>query len=233
MNATFTFETLGTVRSCYKQKFGIPRQAGLSPSASAVIEISAPYSQIEAFEALSTSSHIWVQFVFHESDTGSWKTKVKAPRLGGNKSISVFATRSPNRPNPIGLSAVRLHKIECVGDKIELHISGGDFLDGTPVLDIKPYVPYCDVISDATNSFADAPPGALNVEFSEIAKQALSTISDEGLAALIVETLELNPAPQYLKPEHGRRFHLQLHEFDIEWVLESNESIRVENIRPV
>lgn len=226
----FSFSAIGQIHTCYKQKFGIPRQAGLSPSAEARIEIFAPYNRIEAFEELKQSSHIWVHFVFHENRRTEWKPKVKAPRLGGNKSIGVFATRSPVRPNPIGLSAVRLQAIEHSSKGLFLIIRGGDFLDGTPVVDIKPYVPYCDKIEDATNGFAADAPAMYTVEFDDLAQTKISLLAVSGFKQLILETLQLNPAPQYQTANQNKTYALRLFDFDIHWQLVSVNTIRVIDI---
>lgn len=218
----FSFEMIGRVHTCYTQKFGIPRQAGLSPSAQARIEILPPYNRIEAFEDLKHASHIWVHFVFHQNKRIEWKPKVKAPRLGGNKSIGVFATRSPVRPNPIGLSAVKLEAVEQTKDGLFLVICGGDFLDGTPVIDIKPYVPYCDSIASATNTFAAEAPSMYEVHINNEADQILSTIAIPNFRSLIIETLQLNPAPQYQSVDTNKQYALRLFDFDIHWRFEVN-----------
>src|SRR3954463_4060851 len=138
----FIFPAIGIIHSCFKEKFGIPRQPGLAPLATAQLELLPPYDNRAALEGLETCSHIWLQFVFHANKRDAWKPKVKPPRLGGNKSLGVFATRSPTRPAPIGLSVVKLDGISEADGKLFLNLSGIDLLDGTPVLDIKPYVPY-------------------------------------------------------------------------------------------
>ena len=136
----YNFTTIGTIHSCYKEKFGIPRQPGLV-SSPATIVIDSSFSKDEAFRELETFSHVWVIFVFNGIENKKWKSTVRPPRLGGNQRIGVFASRSMFRPNPIGLSVVELKNIERKGSKIILNIIGGDFLDLTPVLDIKPYIP--------------------------------------------------------------------------------------------
>lgn len=138
---TFSFQPIGVIHSCFKEKFGIPRQSGLVTAAQATLELHAPYDCPEALVELEGFSHIWVTFVFHQSMRDNWKATVRPPRLGGNQRIGVFASRSPFRPNPIGLSAVQLESIDCKDGHCQLQLRGADLLDGTPVLDIKPYVP--------------------------------------------------------------------------------------------
>ncbi|MBE0584885.1 MAG: tRNA (N6-threonylcarbamoyladenosine(37)-N6)-methyltransferase TrmO, partial [Desulfofustis sp.] len=133
-----TCRIIGIIRSCYRQKFGIPRQAGLTPSASAELQLVRPFARREMIQGLEQFSHLWLLFLFHGVVGDGWQATVRPPRLGGRKRIGVFATRSPHRPNHIGLSAVRLLGIESDGDGVTLALGGVDLLDGTPVLDIKP-----------------------------------------------------------------------------------------------
>ncbi len=225
---TLNLTPIGIVHSCYKEKFGVPRQAGLVPHSFAEIEILPPYNRIEAWQELETSSHIWVQFIFHLNKIKEWKPKVKAPRLGGNKTIGVFATRSPIRPNPIGLSAVKLEKIHTQGEKIILSVSNTDLVDGTPVIDIKPYIPYCDRIEAASNDFADIAPTKYTVEFSETSEQKLTAYNQ--LKPLIIETLQLNPSPQYINHENDRIFGITIDQLNIKWKLISESKIEVSDI---
>lgn len=154
----FQLPAIGVVHSCYKEKFGIPRQPGLAPASQGVIRLLPPYNQPDAVRGLEQNSHLWVQFVFHQCLRDSWKPTVRPPRLGGNERLGVFATRATFRPNPLGLSVVRLEQVEILGQEVLIHISGLDLVEGTPVLDIKPYIPYVDSVSDAESAFApDAP----------------------------------------------------------------------------
>ena len=220
----FQFPTIGIIHSCFKEKFGIPRQPGLAPLAKAQLELLAPYDDPAAIEGLETTSHIWVQFVFHANSRESWKPKVKPPRLGGNKSIGVFATRSPVRPSPIGLSVVKLEGIQQLNGKLLLNLSGVDFLDGTPVLDIKPYVPYVDSISDAANTFADAPPAFIPVQLTAkqltfCAEYQQTTGTD--LAGLICQVLQQDPRPQYQTPSVDKIYGMKLLNLDLRWRYQS------------
>jgi tRNA-Thr(GGU) m(6)t(6)A37 methyltransferase TsaA len=216
----FTFPAIGIIHSCFKEKFGIPRQPGLAPLATAELELLPPYNDRAALDGLEGCSHLWVQFVFHANSRSEWKPKVKPPRLGGNKSLGVFATRSPMRPAPIGLSVVKLDGIVERDGKLLLQLSGIDLLDGTPVLDIKPYVPYVDLVPAAINSFADAAPQLIPVEFSA----KTTAFCDEyrqktqiDLAGLIRQILQQDPRPQYQQPEPERIYGMKLLEFDVRW----------------
>ncbi len=217
-----TFQHIGVIHSCFTEKFGIPRQSGLVTEAPAKIEIFPPYNREEAFRKLETFSHIWILFVFHDIKTKNWKSCVRPPRLGGNKRIGVFATRSGFRPNQIGLSAVRLLNITKEDSCIRLMIQGGDFLDQTPVLDIKPYLPYADVIPSATGGFAtERPKSKMRIEFTP---KALSTCIEKekqgypGFCELIVQTLSSDPRPAYYSQRPIRKkFGVKLYQFDIRW----------------
>jgi tRNA-Thr(GGU) m(6)t(6)A37 methyltransferase TsaA len=216
----FTFPAIGIIHSCFKEKFGIPRQPGLAPLATAELELLPPYNDSCALDGLEGCSHIWVQFVFHANSRGEWKPKVKPPRLGGNKSLGVFATRSPTRPAPIGLSVVKLEGIAEANGKLVLQLSGVDFLDGTPVLDIKPYVPYVDLVPTAINKFADAAPPLIPVEFNNGASVFCREYHQNthiDLANLIRQILQQDPRPQYQQPEPNRIYGMKLLDLDVQW----------------
>ncbi len=216
----FTFPAIGIIHSCFKEKFGIPRQPGLVPLAKAQLELLPPYNDRDALLGLESCSHLWVQFVFHANKREEWKPKVKPPRLGGNKTLGVFATRSPTRPSPIGLSVVKLDSIEKSDGRILLHLSGVDLLDGTPVLDIKPYVPYVDLIAEATNSMFSAAPGWLPVEFNEQSAVFCTKYQQKNqlnLTNLIRQILQQDPRPQYQQPEPDRIYGMKLLDLDVRW----------------
>lgn len=209
------------MHSCFKEKFGIPRQPGLAPLATAEIELLPPYDDLNALDGLEGCSHIWVQFVFHANKREEWKPKVKPPRLGGNKTLGVFATRSPVRPSPIGLSVVKFEKIVRREGKIFIKISGVDLLDGTPVLDIKPYVPYTDYIPTAENRFAPEPPTlvSVNIPADLMAEcSAYQKWTGVDLAELITQILQQDPRPQYQEPDPERIYGMKLLNLDVRWV---------------
>lgn len=216
----FSFPAIGIVHSCFKEKFGIPRQPGLAPLAEAEIEILPPFDDIQAFAGLEGTSHLWVQFVFHANKREEWKARVKPPRLGGNKTLGVFATRSPTRPAPIGLSVVRLRSVIEREGKIFVQISGVDLLDGTPVLDIKPYVPYVDCVVAAENSFAPEPPAPIDVDIpAALMVFCVSYWRQTGtdLAGLITQVLQQDPRPQYQQHDQGRVYGMRLLDLDVRW----------------
>ena len=186
---------IATIHTDFPEKFGIPRQSGLVGQLKGQIILEPAYRNREAFRGLAEYSHIWVLWEFSQAKREKWSPTVKPPRLGGNKRMGVFATRSPFRPNPIGLSALKLDSIEyhkTYGPV--LHVSGVDMLDGTPIYDIKPYVPYADCRPEARGGFAqEHREDALAVE---IAPEILENMPTEKREALI-GILSKDPRPSY------------------------------------
>jgi tRNA-Thr(GGU) m(6)t(6)A37 methyltransferase TsaA len=229
----FSFEPVGVIHSCFKEKFGIPRQPGLAPDARAVLELLPPYNRVEAVRGLEGFSHVWLSFVFHACLGEPWKPTVRPPRLGGNRRLGVFATRSTHRPNPIGLSAVELEKIEAAPGRVLLHLKGVDLLDGTPVLDIKPYLPYSDNIAGASGGFAPEVPAApFEVSFAPTVLDLCAAESGNtpGLAALIRQILAQDPRPAYYGKGNGKRdFGMRLFDFDVKWEVDG-DAVRVTDI---
>lgn len=222
MSGLFEFSAIGTIHSCFKEKFGVPRQAGLVPLARATIELHPPYDSDEAVRGMLGFSHVWVVFVFHQCIGQGWHPTVRPPRLGGNERMGVFASRAPYRPNPIGLSAVRLLEVSREQGRLLLHIEGGDFVDGTPVLDLKPYVPYADAL-DARDGYAAPPDVSLTVTFTD---QALAETERRGkwlgvdLKSLITQVLQADPRPAYRKEDDDADYGMRLFDFDLRWRVE-------------
>ncbi len=215
---THHIEPIGTVHSCFKELFGIPRQPGLVAAARGWIEFYPPYDRIEAFSGLAGFSHIWVTFLFHRSLDNEMSLTVRPPRKAG-KRMGVFATRAPNRPNQLGQSVVELERIEERDGKVVLHIKGLDLLEGTPVIDIKPYVPYVDAIPDAHGGFAhERPEQRLQVSFSDKASQQVDIFGAKypELRQLINDILQYDPRPVYVrKLANKKRFGFLLYELDV------------------
>jgi tRNA-Thr(GGU) m(6)t(6)A37 methyltransferase TsaA len=201
------FEPIGTVESCYTEKFGIPRQPGLVRAARAVVRLRPEARLRDAARELGGFSHLWIIFVFHAglgADAGKWewKPRVRPPRLGGARKVGVLATRSPHRPNPIGLSAVELERVDLdAPGGPELHLRGADLLDGTPVLDVKPYVAYADAIPQARLGWLAGEERAapLAVEFSDEAAAQCRELeaARPGLRELVEQTLAQDPRPAF------------------------------------
>ncbi|TVT52536.1 MAG: tRNA (N6-threonylcarbamoyladenosine(37)-N6)-methyltransferase TrmO [Sedimenticola thiotaurini] len=224
----YQIEPIGIIHSPYKEKFGIPRQPGLIKEARAQLVLSPPYNRPEAVVGLEGYSHIWIQFVFHQAIRSEWQPMVRPPRLGGNKRVGVFASRSPFRPNPIGLSVVKLEGVRCENGEVILDLSGIDLLDGTPVIDIKPYVVYVDSIPDACSGFAPVAPAVkYTVDFSERARKQLLARQDSAqLEAFITHLLETDPRPAYSgEPDPGRVYGILLYDFDLRWEIVADRII--------
>ncbi len=205
------------IHTDFSSKFGIPRQSGLVDELEATIIFEPEYRNPDALRGIEEYSHLWLLWQFSECTDKEWTPTVRPPRLGGNKRMGVFATRSPFRPNPIGLSCVKLLGVEkaekygCI-----LRVSGADLLDGTPIYDIKPYLPYVDSHPEASNGFAlDEKEGSLTVEFPE---ELLKIIPTEKQAALIA-VLAQDPRPGYQNiPE--RIYGIEFAGFDVRFKIE-------------
>jgi tRNA-Thr(GGU) m(6)t(6)A37 methyltransferase TsaA len=211
-------EIIGYVSSCFKEKFGTPRQCGLVPAAEARLKLVAPFNRRETVRGLEDFSHIWINFLFHQARGDGWKTTVRPPRLGGDRRMGVWATRSPHRPNFMGLSVVELKAIDF-SNGVELVVAGVDFLDGTPVLDIKPYLPSSDSIRDATEGWAGQECGALEVGFSAAATHFCTQYEAETgvpLYQLISEILKEDPRPASQK-DKKKTYGMRLCNVNVRW----------------
>jgi len=214
----FSLKSIGIIHSCFKEKFAIPRQPALAPAAKGEIELFPPYNDPLAIEGLEDVSHLWINFIFHQAlpKEDEVRLRVRPPRLGGNKKIGVFSTRATHRPNPIGLSVVKLDGIK----NGRLQISGIDLLDGTPIIDIKPYVPYADALTNATNGIASDSPELSLVEFSAEALCAAETHSerlDQPVKELIEQMLAQDPKPAYQKPDPERIYGVKIWDLEVKW----------------
>lgn len=189
-------EIIARIYTDFKEKFGIPRQSGLSAGIAKIV-FEPRYRRPEALRGLEGYSHIWLIWEFSELKRDGWSPTVRPPRLGGNKRVGVFATRSPYRPNPLGLSSVRLIEIKKTKNEgTVLIVEGADLLDGTPIYDIKPYLVFTDSHPDAVSGFADEVSGAsLEVVIPEILYQKLSSADREELSRLLSQ----DPRPHYKK----------------------------------
>ena len=187
-------EYIGYVYNDFPEKFGLPRQSGLVPSLKGIIEFVHPYGQKEAFYGLEDFDYIWILFEFDEAKRDRFCATVKPPKLGGNKHMGVFATRSPFRPNSIGLTSAKLDSIEYLDNTVKLHVSGIDIKNGTPVLDIKPYLPYADSHEGVRAGFTDdIKLDDMKVEFED----GLIEIIPEDKIECLIDVLRQNPRPGY------------------------------------
>lgn len=231
---TYQFEPIAIIRSPFREKFATPRQAGLTPSVTARIEFLPTFSSTEAVRGLEGFSHIWLLFVFHQHLDQGWTPTVRPPRLGGNQRVGVFASRSPFRPNPVGLSAVRLLHINKDSGALFLEVQGADLIDGTPIVDIKPYVPYSDSIPDALGGFASSvPEPRLDIHFSDDARRQLNDFRHQTpqLEALIRETLSLDPRPAYRDPGADQHtYGCLLDRYNVRWHMNGAAQIIISDI---
>ena len=227
-----TLDILAIARSPYKEKFAIPRQPGLAPSVLTRVELQAPFDDPGALQGLERVSHIWLIFCFHGVGSRPESLRVRPPRLGGNQRIGVFATRSTHRPNGLGQSLVRIEKIEGT----TLLVSGADLLDGTPIVDIKPYVPYTDSVPDATNMIAPSAPESLDVSWSEEARQQATTEAarlNENVVAVIGECLAQDPRPAYQAHDPEREYGVRLWDLNVRWRYPTGDSILITEVSPL
>ncbi len=212
-------KVIAKIKTDFPTKFGIPRQSGLIPELKAKIIFEPEYRNPEALRGIEGFSHLWLLWEFSEVSDRDWSPTVRPPRLGGNKRMGVFATRSPFRPNPIGLSSVKLEKIS-IDTKLGtvLHISGADLMDGTPIYDIKPYIAYTDSHPEATGGFSDDVfENTITVDFPEALKSKLS----EPQANALLKILENDPRPAY-KADGDRIYSFEFAEFNIKFLVNNN-----------
>ena len=192
-------KVIGHVECLFNEKFGLPRQSGLVNEIKARIIFEPEFRTWDAFKGIEEYSHIWILWNFSESKKDNWSATVKPPRLGGNQRMGVFATRSPFRPNPIGMSCVKLEKA-VYDEKLGtiLYIQGSDMMNGTPVYDIKPYIPYTDSHPEAVGGFADK---VFEHKLSvEISKELQMKLSEDELI-VIIKIIEQDPRPSYINDE--------------------------------
>ena len=211
-----TMHPIATMRSDFPTKFGIPRQSGLVENLHSTIIFEQEYRNADALRGLEEFSHLWVVWQFSEAVRSEWSPTVRPPRLGGNTRIGVFATRSPFRPNNIGLSCVKFVSLEQTNDHgTVIHVSGADLMDGTPILDIKPYIPYSDAHPDALGGFTStADDFILDVDFPA---ELLEKLPAEKRAAA-VDVLSHDPRPSY-HHDSERIYGLPFAGFDIRFTV--------------
>lgn len=222
----YSLTPIGYMHSCFKEKFAIPRQPLLAPAAKGVIELIPPYDRTEAIAGLEHVSHIWLLFIFHQTLTSKPRLKVRPPRLGGNQQLGVFASRSTFRPNALGQSVVKLDHIHAG----RLYVSGIDLVDGTPIVDIKPYIPYADCVAEAYNHIAPLPPPRLTVTWTaSIYQEALHHQQrlQQPLIALIEQCLGQDPKPAYQAIDQQRLYGVQVWDINVQWHYQDAQTLCV------
>lgn len=215
---------IATLHTCYPEKFGVPRQSGLVPSAWGRVDFAPEFQREEAVRGIEAFSHLWLITQFHlidEAESAKVLT-VRPPRLGGNERRGVFATRSPFRPNRLGLSVVKLERVEAEGPR--LWVSGVDLVDGTPIFDIKPYVPYADALPQATSAFAQAAPPRVNVRWHI----EVSLPADD--RAVIEQSISLQPQPAYQETS-DRVYNADIASWKVRWHMHNGEAVIMECTR--
>ena len=208
---------IARIHNAYDEKFGVPRQSGLAEEVLSTVVFEEEFRVEEALRGIEEFSHLWLIWAFDRAERETWSPTVRPPRLGGNKRVGVFATRSPFRPNAIGLSCVRLIGTEKTAEGIVLKVAGADLVNGTPIYDIKPYIPYADCRPEATGGFTDhTEKRTVEVRFAEEAAKKLSSEEKSALEAVLRE----DPRPAYQEdPEReyafgfaGKQIHFRVNQ---------------------
>lgn len=220
----YSIEPIGVIETPYKEKFAVPRQPRLVPTAKARVKLLGAANSPEAVRGLEQFSHVWLLFLFDQNLEAGWKPTVRPPRLGGNERIGVFASRSTFRPNGIGMSAVEVKGVTKQGDQIYLDLGSVDLVDGTPIVDIKPYIPYSDSIPEAQGGYADQEPEKSQVNFSD---QALATIENRSdtdyVRSVIEQVLAQDPRPAYKKNKpDDKEYAVNLFDLNVKFTATSN-----------
>ena len=225
-----TFKVIARIKSDFHDKFGIPRQSGLLKNLKSTIVFEPEFRNADALRGLDGFSHLWLMWIFSENVRDTWKPTVRPPRLGGNTRLGVFATRSSFRPNPLAMSCVKIESIDLTGEGAPtITVSGADLMDGTPIVDIKPYLPYADSVPEATGGFAEAVRfKKLDVEFAEDLPQ--NGFPQEKTAAL-VELLSEDPRPAYQK-DADRIYGIRFAGFEIKFKV-TGDRLTVVSISPL
>ncbi|AWD69091.1 tRNA (N6-threonylcarbamoyladenosine(37)-N6)-methyltransferase TrmO [Acinetobacter schindleri] len=229
-----TIPVIGIMKSPYKEKFGIPRQPNLVEVES-YIEIQGPYNDLLAFEGIEEFSHLWLLWQFHDNknqENSKFRPQVRPPRLGGNQKIGVFATRSMYRPSPIGLSVVKLKEVKKVGKTVRVYVTGSDLLDGTPIVDIKPYIHYSDAVTEAQSGYAQEEPQRKTVIWSDEAEQQKQQLLENGKISVqtiqeLEQVLSLDPRPAY-QEDPERIYGIRFADFNIKFIVNETSVLIVE-----
>jgi len=205
------------IRTEFPEKFGIPRQSGLAGRLTGKIVFEEEFRNIDAFRGLEDFSHLWLIWEFSANRHTGWQPTVRPPRLGGNTHMGVFATRSPYRPNPLGLSCVEIESVDLRSSEGPvIYVKGSDLMDGTPIYDIKPYIKYADSRPDAACGYVDGlSERKLNVKISP---ELVAKVTDDDVLAALVETLSLDPRPSYHN-DPNREYGLSFAGYNVRFVV--------------
>ncbi|MGF1726010.1 tRNA (N6-threonylcarbamoyladenosine(37)-N6)-methyltransferase TrmO [Photobacterium nomapromontoriensis] len=221
---SYQIEPIGIIRSPYKEKFAVPRQPGLVPSARSKIILQGEANALEAVRGIEQFSHLWLLFLFDQNLEAGWRPTVRPPRLGGNDRIGVFASRATFRPNGIGMSAVELIGVRQQGSDVIIELGGVDLVDGTPIIDIKPYIPYSDSLPHAIGGFASEQPDTLPVVFTEHAERQLHGQQLARQRAVISEVLAQDPRPAYKKGKTDEKeYGVLLFDYNVKFTISDTQ----------
>lgn len=212
------------IRSPFPEKFGIPRQSNILQNLTSTIVFEPEFRNADAIRGIEDFDFLWLIWQFSENLDTPWSPTVRPPRLGGNQRLGVFATRSPFRPNAMGLSSVRFVSVEPQSPEGPLlHVSGADLMDGTPIFDIKPYLPYTDAHPDARSGFApEAPKASLTVDCSEVLLQKIP----EKLRHSLLDLLAYDPRPSY-HHDSNRVYGMKFFEYNIQFIINDNAVLKI------
>lgn len=230
-----TFPIIGYHHSPLTQKFGIPRQPNLV-QVSSHIEFVPPYDNVAAFEGIENYSHLWIIWQFHHNrPQANFRPQVRPPRFGGNAKMGVFATRSMYRPSPLGLSVVRLERLEVINHKVRLYIIGADMADSTPIFDIKPYLAFSDSITDAISQQIDTP-SMRKTAIDTKAKQVFDGLIRQGVledadVQIIQGLIAQDPRPAYRQDEVGTIFALRYDGVDVDFLMNETGVLMIVGVR--
>ncbi|AYV20811.1 tRNA (N6-threonylcarbamoyladenosine(37)-N6)-methyltransferase TrmO [Vibrio mediterranei] len=216
---TYSLEPIGIIHSPYKEKFAVPRQPRLVSSATATIALQGDINCLEAVRGLEQFSHLWLLFLFDQNLAAGWKPTVRPPRLGGNERVGVLASRATFRPNGIGMSSVELKGIRQQGSQVFIDVGSVDLVDGTPIVDIKPYIPYSDSIPDAIGGYAESEPESIEVAFSDIALEELANDKEVAYKTQVIkEVLAQDPRPAYKKSKvDNKEYGVRLFDWNVKF----------------
>lgn len=224
---TYSLDPIGIIQSPYKEKFAVPRQPGLVPSATATIVLQGEINCLEAVRGIDQFSHLWLLFLFDQNLEAGWKPTVRPPRLGGNERMGVLASRATFRPNGIGMSAVEFRGIRQHGSQVYIDVGSVDLVDGTPIIDIKPYIPYSDAITHACGGYASAEPELIKVAFSAEAKMRLNRVKDGVNRQQVIEqVLAQDPRPAYKKGKSDHKeYGVRLFDWNVKFKIIDQQAL--------
>ncbi len=220
----YSLEPIGVIESPYKEKFAVPRQPNLVSAATARVKLTGRANCPESLRGIEQFSHVWLLFLFDQNLEQGWKPTVRPPRLGGNERIGVFASRATFRPNGIGMSAVEVKGVTQQGEQIYLDLGNVDLVDGTPIIDIKPYIPYSDSVPDALGGYAEEEPNTISVEFSTNATDSINRRPNGDMEKqVITQVLAQDPRPAYKKNKpDSKEYAVNLFDMNVKFTVTDN-----------